>query len=62
MIKHDLRDEYCRSQAERCTEAARLSNIPEVREAYQNLALGWIQLSSQREDKSFNSTALVGKT
>ena len=41
------RTEYCRKQAEECAAAAAASPLADVKEAYLNLELAWLQLAPE---------------
>jgi hypothetical protein len=38
------RTEYCRQQAQDCASRATTTNLPELRDAYLQLEMGWLQL------------------
>jgi hypothetical protein len=38
------RSEYCRQQAQDCASRATTTNLPELKDAYLQLELGWLQL------------------
>jgi hypothetical protein len=44
MPRHLERSEYCRHQADECRSRATTTELPDVKEAYLQLELGWRQL------------------
>jgi hypothetical protein len=46
MPLHLERSEYCQHQAEECASRATITKLPEVKDAYLQLELGWRQLVS----------------
>lgn len=44
MLRHLERSEYCRRQADDCASRAATTKLPEIKDAYHQLELGWRQL------------------
>lgn len=51
MSRGQERGRYCRNQAAACAHAATAVALSDVKEAYRNLELGWVQLALEFESE-----------
>jgi hypothetical protein len=53
------RSQYCRQQAQDCASRATTTNLPELKDAYLQLELGWLQLVPDFDPVPNNSDRTV---